>query len=156
MKPEFKSKLQNKPLSVYLASGWFTEAQTGALVDMEDACYEAGISSYSPRMHGIVNDSGVDPEAVVATNIAKIQDSDFVLASTEGKDIGTVWECGFAFGEGVPVVYYYPHEGKFNIMLSHTALAVCESLPSLLTYLQDIKQNGLAKAIPPKYTGAII
>jgi len=60
-----------------------------------------------------------------------IDECDIVIASTEGKDMGTLFECGYAFAKNKPVVYYAPNIHKFNLMLAKSARAVALTPDSL-------------------------
>lgn len=138
---------------IYLAGGWFNEEQRAAMNEMRQACTLAGkaIEVYDPMNNGVYR-PGDDPSVMVNENLLGIKNADMVLASTEGKDMGTLFECGYAKGIGIPVVYYYPRrEGKFNIMLSGTAMAVLTSPSALMQYLHNTAEYGMQ--ILPVYKG---
>ena len=122
-------------LKVYVASGWFSKEQVHALKEMEAALEELNYDMFSPRKECIFKE-GMDHEAIVRANIDAIDDCDFMLASTEGKDMGTLFECGYAHSEGKPVVYYYKGEGVFNIMLAATGEAILTDKNMLFDYLE--------------------
>ena len=75
-------------------------------------------------------------------NIKNIISSDIIFAITDGKDIGTIWEAGFAFGytyiieeykKDKIIVYYCEslNGGKFNIMLAESADVVLTEFKEL-------------------------
>ena len=45
-----------------------------------------------------------------------------VFAVTDGKDMGTIWEAGYAYGIDKPVLYYAETLGnnQFNLMLAES------------------------------------
>ena len=135
---------------VYIASGWFTPEQEARLEEVLSACKKAGVEVYSPR-DDFQYVKGMNPAVVFVANLNHIEDSLFVLASTEGKDIGTLFECGYAYGHGKPVVYYYPGKGKFNLMLGESATAVIDGPYRLEVYLNQVAVTGTAPTI--KYEG---
>ena len=140
---EFKMK-------AYAAGGWFNKEQTERIDEVENAIKLAGMGLLSPRVMGIFK-KGTDPKELVDGNLEAILSSDIVVASTEGKDMGTLLECGYAYAKNIPVVYYYPRGGMFNIMLSGTAHAVLTSEGELRSYLRHVRDSGLIHKVT--YTG---
>ena len=39
-------------------------------------------------------------------NVDNIDMADFVLAIYDGKDTGTMFECGYAYAKNIPVMYF--------------------------------------------------
>ena len=62
-------------------------------------------------------------------NCNAIKSSRAVFAVTDGKDVGTIWEAGYAHGIGKPVVYYAETLGDnlFNLMLAQSGNEVFTS-----------------------------
>lgn len=140
-------------LNIYIAGGWFTPESEKIVVDLENACKKSGVNAYSPRKHSIYSPSNNDSHKIVMDNITNIVKSDLVVASTENKDMGTLWECGYAFGADIPVVYYFPHTYNFNIMLKETCLGVFSNLTDLMLYLRMANEVGVHQAVVPNFTG---
>jgi nucleoside 2-deoxyribosyltransferase len=138
-------------LKAYAAGGWFSPEQKKSIDQVELAIKLAGLGLLSPRAMGIFK-PGSDPQDLVDGNLEAILSADVLVASTEGKDMGTLLECGYAYGKKIPIVYYYPHGGMFNIMLSGTARAVLTSEQDLWMYLKDSAKTGVFQRII--YTGA--
>lgn len=125
----------NKKYDYYLASPFFSKEQ----IEREEAVLEIlrdnGFVVYAPREHGVVG--GITNRTAISetfkSNIEAIQNSKKVLAITDGKDVGTIWEAGYAYGIGVPVVYYCETLGKnpFNIMLSESGIGVVKDRKAL-------------------------
>ena len=121
-------------MRMYIASGWFTDEQKKVLEEIEETATSVGMSFYSPRLENLWKPDEAH-QGIVEENLVAIEVSSFVLASTMGKDMGTLFECGYAFAKGVPVVYYYKGKGPFNIMLAGTADSVLTDHVMLTTYL---------------------
>ena len=136
-------------MKIYIASGFFNEDQETIRQEMLTTCTELWHDVYSPKEDFLYVPGITSPEEVFMENLTQISKCDVVLASTEGKDMGTVWECGYAYARGIPIVYYYPHPGLFNLMLAQSARAVIKSTEELHQYLVD----GTLKHIP--YVGDI-
>ena len=115
----------------YLASPFFNDKQRERMSLVLDTLRDRGYVVYAPFEHGIVA-AEEDSDTIYKTfmsNVEAIQSSHRVLAITDGKDMGTIWEAGYAYGIGKPVVYYADTLGKnpFNLMLSESGVGIFKS-----------------------------
>tara|TARA_R110001583_G_scaffold18218_11_gene72755 strand:+ start:116 stop:592 length:477 start_codon:yes stop_codon:yes gene_type:complete len=126
---------------VYLAAGWFSPTQAEELDQLEKVCDDRDwIDLASPRRIFVC-----PPDAPKETqdetflgNLREISESQFLIVNTRDKDIGTIWEAGFAFAHQKPIVYYcggLPEGAKFNLMLARSGVKVCTSMEQLEDYL---------------------
>ena len=118
----------SKKYDFYLASPFFNDDQ----IEREERiksllrtyCYKV----YSPREHGVVGNlsDSVAVQETFNSNVEAINNSKKVLAITDRKDMGTIWEAGYAYGKGIPIVYYAETLGDnpFNIMLSESGIGI--------------------------------
>ena len=121
----------SKKLKVYLAGGWFNESQDKVLTFLEEILFKRkNLEIYSPRRQaqiepGTINKKEVR-QKVFNSNLKAIEDCDVVIASTEGKDMGTIWECGYAYKLNKPIFYVYFTKNPlgFNLMLSESGKGV--------------------------------
>jgi len=112
---------------VYIAAGWFSDEQHKALEEIKDVL--KGWKVFSPK-----DDTNPDYgwDTVFSKNMENLDKCDLVVASTVGKDMGTLFECGYAHAIGKKIVYYAPGlEGDFNLMLAKSASRVCTSFEEL-------------------------
>ncbi len=124
-------------MKAYVAAGWFTPKQESARLEILYVLskYMSRQDVFSPK-----DDSSPDDgwDNVFKENIKHIKESTFVVASTVGKDMGTLFECGYAHAEGIPIIYYAPGLfGDFNLMLAKSAHRVCTSKEDLLNAMLD-------------------
>lgn len=119
---------------VYIAGGWFTEEQYTAVKELEDFIDTINITSFKPRLEN-KGSEGSDWDRVFETNVKTLSNADLVIASTVGKDMGTIWECGFAYAKNIPVVYYTPGIDRVNLMLAKSGV-VCKTIRNLSKYMQ--------------------
>lgn len=124
----------SKKYDFYLASPFFNEEQIRREENIKKTLRGYGFSVYAPREHGIVG-SLASQEAVTSTfnsNVEAINNSRMVLAITDGKDMGTIWEAGYAYGNNIPIVYYAETLGNnpFNIMLSESGVGIFKDYTS--------------------------
>ena len=133
---------------IYLASGWFNPAQASELTRLEEICdSREWVDLASPRRIFVC-----PPDAPKETqdetfegNLHHIKTADFLIVNTRDKDIGTIWEAGYAFANNVPIVYFcqgLPEGAKFNLMLARSGEKVCTSFEQLEDYLDRCNQEG--------------
>lgn len=119
----------------YLASPFFTEEQKERENAVKTILRSRGYRVFAPMENGIIEGTSHPDfcKEIFQANVEAIQDSHTVLAITDGKDMGTIWEAGYAYGIGKPVVYYAETLGKnpFNIMLSESGVGVILSRETL-------------------------
>ena len=128
-------------MRAYIAAGWFTDEQEAARLEVLRALKVAKIPAYSPK-DDLLFVPGNDPYDVFNANVYEIRSCDFMVASTEGKDMGTLFECGYAYGAGIPIIYYYTGTGPFNLMLSCSAFCVASNYSDLVKILKSIDTEG--------------
>ncbi len=138
-------------MNVYIAAPWFTPEQDVRLQLLKsklDAIED--ISYYSPKDDNLLT-SLSDPKVVFETNCDKIRSSDVVVAITDGKDVGTMWECGYAYGVMIPVLYVWfdrlPYQ-KFNLMLAQSGAVISD--------VSDLRSSIMfALNMDPNYIGEL-
>ncbi len=127
-------------MKVYTAGGWFNLLQMMAMKDIEAILDANEIEYFSPRLHnkGVPGMSDEAWNDVYQRNIDELHECDIVIASTENKDMGTIFECGYATAINKPVIYYAPNlSGDFNLMLAKSAWAVATTAGEL----HDLAKN---------------
>tara|TARA_B100000131_G_scaffold323267_1_gene381192 strand:- start:6520 stop:7011 length:492 start_codon:yes stop_codon:yes gene_type:complete len=126
---------------VYLAAGWFNPTQAEELAQLEKVCDDRDwIDLASPRRIFVCPpDAPKDvQDQTFAGNLREISEAAFLIVNTRDKDIGTIWEAGFAFAHQKPIIYYcagLPEGAKFNLMLARSGVKVCTSIEQLEDYL---------------------
>lgn len=131
----------SKKYDFYLASPFFNDEQIKREENIKKTLRGYGFTVYAPREHGIVG-SLASQEAVTSTfnsNVEAINNSRMVLAITDGKDMGTIWEAGYAYGNNIPIVYYAETLGNnpFNIMLSESGVGIFKDYTSFCKACND-------------------
>ena len=129
-------------MKIYLASGWFNPTQAAELDRLEEIFDNRGsfFDLASPRRIFVCPPDA--PKSVqdetFSGNLHHIETADFLLVNTRDKDIGTIWEAGYAFANKRPIVYFcngLPKGAKFNLMLARSGVKVCTSFEQLEDYL---------------------
>lgn len=112
----------------YLASPFFKDTQIQREEAVKNALRNEGYTVYSPRENGVLTPDATDEirTKIFKENCEAIQKSHRILAITDEKDIGTIWEAGYAYGIGKEVVYYAETLGNnpFNVMLGKSGIGI--------------------------------
>lgn len=126
---------RTKRVTVYLASGWFNPQQEQARQDILEVLNKLNISYFSPKDEVEVKPDATPEERKHAfeADTEIIRDCDFVIASTVGKDMGTLMEMGMAYAWHTPFIVYFPNDQNLpvNLMIAESAYAVASSKQEL-------------------------
>jgi nucleoside 2-deoxyribosyltransferase len=132
-----------KNVKVYVAGGFFTPEQLATLEKIEAVIENAGCDVFRPRnarsaAKKLNKDigAGKDPDPntrrqVFQDNIDNIEDAQLVVAIVDGRDVGTIWEMGFAYACRVPIITYTEHGFGVNLLLAESSLALCKGVEQL-------------------------
>lgn len=153
---------------VYFASPWFTPEQEEREERLKAKLRSLGFVVHSPKEEAVCGAIS-DPETrqrIFQGNIDAINCCNIVFAITDGKDMGTIWEAGYAYGvnaamkhiadklnvksEPIKIVYYCETlgDGLFNLMLAQsgdiiiTKFEDVDKLPELLAGGEKIAYAG--------------
>lgn len=129
---------------VYIAAPWFTPKQAERLEGIKKLLTNYKVPFYSPKDECLfTNVSEMNPFQVLQTNCDAIVESEFLLAITDGKDVGTMWECGYAYAMGVPILYVWltkEYGQKFNLMLAASG-AVAHTEEQIMAQIDHYKDT---------------
>lgn len=133
---------------VYIAAPFFNDKQLKIVEDIKAILEEQDIEYFSPKDASMFK-QGDDPKVILWLNCTAIVCAPFMICVTDDKDVGTIWEAGYAFAKNVPILYvwlgYEPHM-KFNIMLAASGQAVVHTYADLVYQLEHYKEFGEFKA----------
>ena len=129
-------------MKVYFASPFFNEEQVEREERLKKALRDLGFEVFSPKEASklVPNSNLKEQRETFEMNLKNIDDCDILFGVTDGKDMGTIWECGYANGlnrirnNKIIIVYYCETLGcnQFNLMLARSADVV-------VTDFNDIK-----------------
>lgn len=126
----------NKKYDFYIAAPFFNPDQITRVALVETMLEKYGLTYFSPRKDSACENIH-DPEVrkrVFELNHNSILASKGVIAITDGKDPGTIWEAGFAYANNIPVIYIaftLGKDGQFNLMLAESGVAACRTVEEL-------------------------
>lgn len=132
-----------KKFDVYLAGPFFNDEQKAKMDKVKALCELIGFSVADPRKLGPVivdtPDKKKTPEffkKIFDGNINGMDESHFILACLDDKDIGTSFELGFMFCSGKPIISFAFGEGKTNVMLGQAVDFHASSYEELEEFLK--------------------
>lgn len=125
---------------VYLASPWFKPETAERQARICEYIKSKGFTVFNPKENVVTTDSTLDAQTnAFLGNLKAINEADIIVAITDGKDMGTIWECGYAFARKKPIIYYAETLGnnQFNLMLAKSGVAVCRNQVELKLALRN-------------------
>jgi len=143
---------------VYIAAPFFNDEQKHILKTIETMLEVAEVGYYSPMRECMFVPGETKAEDILRDNVDAILKADYLIAVTNGKDMGTLFECGWAFANDIPIIYVWlnpPPEGKFNLMLSASAISVCTTYSEIDNAIHLIALKADVGDHMPKYEGQL-
>lgn len=145
---------------IYFASPWFTPEQEEREERLKAKLRELGFNVWSPKESCICPPDASNElrKKTFNDNCESIKASDIIFAVTDGKDMGTIWEAGYANGlnatdvrKPIVIVYYCETlgDGKFNLMLANSGDIIITKFEDL-DKLPDLIASGKGMAYAGK------
>jgi len=139
---------------IYIAGPWFTIEQATILENVTSIVAKNLLPYYAPRDKVPVD--GYSPKEIYLSNIQAIEKSTLIVVVTDGKDVGTIFEAGYAASKSIPIMYVWadPIPGaKFNIMLSQSGAACYLGLDKLESAIEYYAMTG--EILESEYEGEV-
>ena len=139
-----------KNSKIYIASPFFNDQEREALTKAETILRQRGFEVFSPREHTVPEEEEGTPawsRKIFAIDRQGIDWADCLVMLYWGNysDTGTAWECGYAYGEGKPVLVV--HLGDSSNLMVH------EGSHSNLNGIDDLQEYDF-EAMPRRiYSG---
>lgn len=127
---------------VYIAAPFFSNEQIERVEFIKAVLDKQKISYFSP-MDVFVCPPDAPPEVradIFKGNVQAMDACDYMICVTDGKDMGSIWEAGYTYAIGCPILYFcetLPEGAPFNLMMAESAYRVItsrEQLESLELY----------------------
>lgn len=129
---------------IYLAGPFFNPKQLAIIENIKECIEILDLRYFSPKDESMFK-QGDDPKHILQLNCDAINDSDLVIVVTNDKDVGTIWEAGYAFAKGKQILYVWlDHDPKmkFNIMLAASG-EVVHSYETLSSQLYNYRLTSM-------------
>lgn len=149
-------------MKVYLAGPWFYGDQPERLSRVE-SCLDSfsELEVYSPRRETQVvpNSTKEQRKKTFEADVVHVSDADFIVALVDDSDKGTLFECGLAYANNVPILYYseYAEKKPFNLMLAESCekLGYVTNVDMLRERITDLLENGIDNVSVKYFEGVI-
>lgn len=142
---------KDENIKIYFASPFFNEEQVEREERLKKELRRLGFEVFSPKEESLLKKDSTlcEQQKTFDCNINNIDDCDIIFGVTDGKDMGTIWECGYANGlnrtrkKHIIIVYYCETlgNGKFNLMLARSADVVITRFEELKNIKKLIKKG---------------
>lgn len=141
-------------MKCYIASAFFNELQISEVEQIKKILNELEIEYFSPKDYFVLSsDSSIEKQKeILDKNYEEIENSDFIIVNTNNKDMGVLHESGYASKAKIPIIYFNSQFPKFNVMLSCSGIATCNTFEDLKFIIEIFKKNKNYKRI---YEGLI-
>lgn len=125
---------------VYIAAPFFNDVQLNIVESIKAKLKSERVEFFSPKDESMFK-QGDNPKDILDLNCKAIQDAPYIIVVTDDKDVGTIWEAGYAYAIGKPIIYLwlgYDRTMKFNIMLAASGV-VTHTYKELLEKIVEYK-----------------
>jgi nucleoside 2-deoxyribosyltransferase len=131
-------------MRAYIAGPGFTPEQMELLEAVKTTVLKSGVPYFSPKDENMYTPGETSAIDVLLGNCNAIDSCNLLVVITNGKDVGTMWEAGYAFANDKPIIYVWigrePGQ-KFNLMLAASG-AVAYTLPELSQLVRNFANLG--------------
>lgn len=134
-----------KEPSIYIAGPFFNPYEVAVIERIKLIIKEFGFEYFSPKDELMYTPGVTTPEDILRANINGLNTSNMMIVVTDGKDPGTMFEAGWAYSKGMPIIYMWltgTKGQKFNIMLAATG-SVVRSFNQLFEALEHLKATSM-------------
>jgi len=130
--------------NAYIASGWFNPDQAEDLGLIKGCLKAYGINFFSPKDECLCPPDAPEEDKIhtFRLNLRAIENADFIVCNTRNKDMGSIFEAGYAYKCKKPIIYFCRGlQGQFNLMLAKSGIAVATDSHKLAYYVGQLKMN---------------
>jgi nucleoside 2-deoxyribosyltransferase len=133
---------------IYIASPFFNAKQLDFVAKIEDRLHKEDFVFFSPRKVGILLDMDEKERQnskaeIYNSNISAIDGSSIIVAVIDDRDIGTIWEMGYAVAQGKRVISISNENYGLNIMLAESVQAHVNSIEDMVQALINPHYKGM-------------
>lgn len=148
-----------RPFDCYIAGPFFNDEEMSLVKRIELALLKKKIRFFSPRLNGIVKDVTVPDKdsfmhRIYDDNIKSINNSSIMVCIIDNHDSGTMFEYGWAAGDGKAILTITDKDYGLNIMLKFSAEAHSTTVDNLVSNVEGLLFGG--KVVSEELTGLVI
>lgn len=139
-------------LTIYLAAS-LKPQDIHVCEEIEAACEGYGVNLFSPRKNGLIETMSEEErkkssKSLFDDNIRQMNRSQIMLARVDLKDTGTLFEIGYFYRKGSPIVAFSerPIEKGINLMIAHACALYAPSIDSTKRLLSVVGDIGIRES----------
>ena len=143
---------------VYLAAPFFNDEQRGVCAELELWCQTEGRPMYAPRLACLLPQPSTPQQrrACFEADISMAGACDLMLARVDDFDSGTMWEVGYGYALGKPIVMYSTVPGRgLNLMLAQSVAGFVSGLDDVRTFLRHEAMPGFDWSVVKDWKGEV-
>jgi len=129
---------------IYIAGPFFNPEQVRIIEQIKTNLGLSVLKYFSPKDECMYTPGKTTPEEVLDINLVALRKTDLTICVTDGKDPGTMFEAGWCYAKGIPIIYVWlggePGQ-KFNLVLAASG-SVVRDFKQLDTAIEHIVSTG--------------
>jgi nucleoside 2-deoxyribosyltransferase len=129
---------------IYIAGPFFNAEQVQIIEQIKANLDLSLLKYFSPKDECLYEPGKTTPEQVLEVNLEALNRTDLTICVTDGKDPGTMFEAGWCYAQGIPIIYVWlggePGQ-KFNLVLAASG-SVVRDFKQLDAALEHIVDTG--------------
>ena len=121
-------------MKAYIAAPFFNPHQIETVENIKKLLKEIGVAYFSPKDECMFEKGVTTAEEILKINVDAMEACTFIIANTDNKDMGTLFECGYAYARNMDIIYYWKNDNpelKFNLMLAGSGYGVAQNFGQL-------------------------
>lgn len=133
-------------MKCYIASPFFNKEQTKEVENIKEILNKFNIDFFSPKDFFVLlaDETNEKRKEIFLKNLNEIKDCDFMICNTNNKDMGSIFESGYAFSNSIPIIYFNQQiKGKFNVMLEQSGMCICINYNELILSIKKFIDIGI-------------
>jgi len=129
---------------IYIAGPFFNPEQVRIIEQIKTTLDLSLLKYFRPKDECMYTPGKTTPEEVLDINLVALRQTDLTICVTDGKDPGTMFEAGWCYAKGIPIIYVWlggePGQ-KFNLVLAASG-SVVRDFKQLDAALEHIVSTG--------------
>lgn len=127
---------------VYIAAPFFNAKQLTLVKAIEGELTDLAVEYYSPRVGGILMELSAEEKTqskgqIYKDNVDQIDSCTHMIAVIDDRDVGTIWEMGYATAKGKTIASISNEDYGLNVMLAESVKAHIRSVDDIGAALFD-------------------
>lgn len=131
---------------VYIASPFFNEEELNFVKQIESTMDSIGMTYYSPRKDVILQDVPKEErlkmtKQVYDNNVNNIEECDVMIAVIDNRDVGTMFEMGYAAAMKKYIITVTNHDFAVNVMLKECTYAHLRGTNQMISAIECARRG---------------